>query len=389
MHCSWEIFGVGLANATPSHGCASRVITRRNLMQVLFEALEAESQSRLLPNKKVSSVQETREGVVVKCVDGTSYEGTLVIGADGAYSAVRKHMGSIHGQQNESDNQAVAEQQQGDEELPYVTTYRCYWMRFPLLPGITPGDMTESHGLQATTQYFANGDSAVVAVYERLPQPTRRPRRRYSDDDETDFVAKWGHLPLNDNPNYQNREGLSVLTLEHAYAHKIQSGFINLEEGVVANWSCGGRAVLVGDAVHKFTPSTGAGCNNGIIDVVVLVNKLQKIFSTAAGATTNGNMVTNIIPADELAVAFREYQEVRSDVVALACSLSARATNNATWNSFWAKFMDVYVLSKDVVVQIFLWWAAGKTVRTPVFDFIKGEENIVGKYPWIFKIPRL
>lgn len=373
-----------IANTTHSHGCASRVITRRDLMQILFDALPVEASSKLLPNKKVSSLHRTEEGVVVKCTDGTSYEGALVIGADGAYSAVRKHMATMGGQQD-------AQGQEGnDEDLPYLTTYRCFWMRFPRLPGIAPGDMTESHGPQATTQYFASEDSAVVAVYERLPQPTRRPPRRYSDKDEAAFVARWGHLPLADNPSYRNAEGIRVLTLGEAYAHRIQTGFINLEEGVVADWSRGGRAVLVGDAAHKFTPSTGAGCNNGIVDVVVLVNKLHKILATAAAVGNSSGSVKNnasVVPEDELAAAFREYQEARFDTVTLGCGLSGRATGTASWATPWAKFMDLYVLSVDLVLRYFLRWAAAKTALTPVFDFIEGEDTVVGKYPWVHKIP--
>ena len=358
-----------------NHGCASRVITRRSLMQVLFDALPAEAQSKLLPNKKMLSLEKTEGGVVVKCTDGSSYEGTIVIGADGAYSSVRKHMATMD---SEKDTPAGQQQQDG-KELPYLTTYRCFWMRFPRLPGITPGDMTESHGPEATTQYFANEDSAVVAVYERLSEPTRTPPRRYSDEDEAAFVAKWGHLPLNENPNHQNREGLNVLTLGEAYTHQIQTGFINLEEGVVADWSRGGRAVLVGDAAHKFTPSTGAGCNNGIVDVVVLVNKLHKIFSKASTSAD--------VAEDELATAFREYQDARFDVVTLGCSLSSRATNNASWGTPFAKFMDLYVLSTDFILRLFLSWTARKTALTPVFDFIEGEDKVVGKYPWLHKIP--
>lgn len=370
-------------------------------MQVLFDALPGEAKSKLLPNKKVSSLHKTEDGVVVKCTDGTSYEGALVIGADGAYSAVRKHMATMEDDGQQDDAQAQDADNYNDKEPAYLTTYRCFWMRFPRLPGIAPGDMTESHGPGATTQYFASEDSAVVAVYERLPQPTRRPPRRYTDADEAAFVARWGHLPLDANPHHRNAEGVRVLTLGEAYAHRVQTGFINLEEGVVADWSRGGRAVLVGDAAHKFTPSTGAGCNNGIVDVVVLVNKLHKIFATATAAADVGssssssvtNNVTNnakanvIIPEAELAAAFREYQEARFDTVTFGCGLSSRATGNASWATPWAKFLDLYVLSIDLVLRFLVHLAAGKTVRTPVFDFIEGEDTVVGKYPWVHKIP--
>ncbi|KAK8095207.1 uncharacterized protein PG998_014431 [Apiospora kogelbergensis] len=358
------------------HGCASRVISRKNLMQILLDGLPAESQSKLLPNKKISGLLETEDGVVVQCTDGTSYEGTMVIGADGAYSAVRKHMSAI-------DSQQGTQEPADKEELPYLTTYRCFWMRFRRLPGIEPGDMTESHGPQATTQYFAAEDTAVVAVYERLPEPTRRPPRHYSEADEAAFVARWGHLPLNNNTkNDDDPEGgaTALLTLGQAYAHATQTGFINLEEGVVADWSRGGRAVLVGDAAHKFTPSTGAGCNNGIIDVVVLVNKLHKIFALASA----GGVVAS---RDDLAAAFREYQDARFDTVTLGCGLSGRATANASWAIPWAKFTDIWIFSSNIVMSLFLRWAAGKTASTPVFDFIEGEEKVVGKYPWVHAIP--
>ncbi|KAK8012134.1 hypothetical protein PG989_000394 [Apiospora arundinis] len=367
-----------------NHGYASRIISRQNLMQILLDSLPAEAQSKLLLDKKVSGIRKTKDGVVVECTDGTLYEGSLVIGSDGAYSSVRKYMRTMDDEpdaQEPSSPTAEQEEAEDKELLPYLTTYRCFWMRFPRLPGIMPGDVTEAHGPQATTQYFANEDTAIVAVYERLPQPTRRPPRRYSDADEAALVARWGHLPLHD--NHSHTRG-AILTLAEAYVHATQTGFINLEEGVAADWSRAGRAVLVGDAAHKFTPSTGAGCNNGIIDVVVLVNKLNKIFASAA-ATTSGSVA---VPKDELATAFREYQDARFNVVTLGCSLSGRATANASWATPWDKLLDLYVLSWNTVVKLFLGWAAKKTVLTPVFDFIAGEDKVVGNYPWVHAMPK-
>ncbi|KAK6857527.1 hypothetical protein PG995_006354 [Apiospora arundinis] len=364
----------------PSHGYASRIISRQNLMQILLDSLPAEAQSKLLLDKKVSGIRKTKDGVVVECTDGTLYEGSLRRCLQ--FSAeVHEDYGRRAGCARAKLPTAEQEEAEDKELLPYLTTYRCFWMRFPRLPGIMPGDVTEAHGPQATTQYFANEDTAIVAVYERLPQPTRRPPRRYSDADEAALVARWGHLPLHD--NHSHTRG-AILTLAEAYVHATQTGFINLEEGVAADWSRAGRAVLVGDAAHKFTPSTGAGCNNGIIDVVVLVNKLNKIFASAA-ATTSGSVA---VPKDELATAFREYQDARFNVVTLGCSLSGRATANASWATPWDKLLDLYVLSWNTVVKLFLGWAAKKTVLTPVFDFIAGEDKVVGNYPWVHAMPK-
>lgn len=333
-------------------------------MQTLWDALPTETQSKLHASKRVSDIRTTETGVVVQCTDGSSYEGSMVIGADGAHSVVRKHMRTMAlASEDQPHSPAVA---QNDEVESFLTSFRCFWMRFPVLPGITPGDASESHGPVATTQFFAGEETAVVGVYEKLEKPTREPPRRYTAEDEEAFVAKWSHLPL--------VEGGSI-TLGDAHAVKLQSGLVNLEEGVVERWSYGGRIVLVGDAAHKFTPSTGAGCNNGIIDVVVLANKLHQVFGS--GEPSSG----------DLDAAFFEYQRRREGTVAANCRLSGNATAMATWSSFLFKFLDLYVFSSTWVQQFFVNRNADAIARSPVFSYIAGQEELQGRVPWKHPIP--
>ena len=345
----------------PSHGSYPRVFSRHDLLQVLWECLPAESQSKIHAGKKVSDIKTTENGVVVSCKDGTSYEGCMVIGADGAYSVVRKHMRLMA----LKDQQRVKVPSVVDEEWPFLISYRCFWVRFPVLPDIYEGDANETHGPDVTIQFFVGQDSAIMGVYEKLDKATREPRR-YTPDDELDFVKKWGHLPLNKG---------GQLTLGQAWDQKMQSGLVNLEEGVVKNWSWGGRMVLVGDAAHKFTPSTGAGCNNGIIDIVVLANQLNNAFSSGVPST------------NRLSAAFKEYQDARYDIVATGCEISNKTTAMATWSSAINRFLDVHVFSSRRIQKFFINLGVGDTAKTPVFEYIEGEEEIVGKVPWVHAIP--
>ena len=40
--------------------------------------------------KKVTSLEQNKEGVMIRCADGTTYHGDILVGADGAYSGVRQ-----------------------------------------------------------------------------------------------------------------------------------------------------------------------------------------------------------------------------------------------------------------------------------------------------------
>lgn len=45
--------------------------------------------NRIHYNKKVTSVEQTETHALIRCADGQTHEGDILIGADGAYSAVR------------------------------------------------------------------------------------------------------------------------------------------------------------------------------------------------------------------------------------------------------------------------------------------------------------
>ncbi|KAH8645770.1 hypothetical protein BX600DRAFT_421339 [Xylariales sp. PMI_506] len=345
-------------------GAAPRVISRHDLTHVIHEALSSETKSKLIPNKKVANIASVEDGVVVTCTDGTSYEGSIVIGADGAHSMVRDHMRRLA---MEAASPAV------NAEKPFLTTYRCFWLRFPTPPCLTPGISSETHGPLATVQLFAGEETTVTGVYERLAEPTRD-SPRYTEADQDALVARWAHLPLT--------EG-GALTLGEAYRSKLSAGLVSLEEGVVDHWSWGGRVVLVGDAAHKFTPSTGAGCNNGIVDVVALANELHAAFIEAAAAASSSSSATAAVPTrDQVAAAFEAYQRERYGPVVEGCERAGQMTAMATWHTGTLWFLDRWVMGFHAVQRYFSDKGAAKVARTPVFNYFAGEERLAGAVPW-------
>jgi 2-polyprenyl-6-methoxyphenol hydroxylase-like FAD-dependent oxidoreductase len=199
-----------------------------------------------------------------------------------------------------------------------------------------------------------------MGLYERLPSPTRE-RVRYTPEDEAEVVQRWAHLPISPG-----------LTVGEAYAARTQAGLAELEEGVVDEWS-GERTVLVGDAAHKFTPSTGAGWNTGMEDVVVLVNELVRKMKVAGGW----------MGIAELREVGRVYQEARFGPVVGDCELAGRMTRLATWGSGVARFVDRWVMGSPKVQRFLIDKGAQAVSRTPVLEFAEGGKMEGGRVPWV------
>lgn len=68
------------------------------LLQVLYDNLK--QKNRVIPEKRVSSIELIDGGVLVHTKDGSVYEGDIVVGADGIHSTVRQEMWRIGHQQS-------------------------------------------------------------------------------------------------------------------------------------------------------------------------------------------------------------------------------------------------------------------------------------------------
>ena len=242
-------------------------------------------------------------------------------------------------------------------EHPYLTTYQALWIRFPIDHRITPGLTCETHGRGGSTQFFAGNESAVLGLYQPLEKPTRD-RQRYTPADEASLVQRWDNLPIIPD---------GKLTLGEAYRSKIESGMISLEEGVCDHWSWAGRIALAGDAAHKFTPSTGEGCNTGIIDILTIMDEMYHTFYDARRASGDPHAVPS---RAEIAKTFQKYQQIRIVTAQTGCDRSGRATASSMWTTTMDKFMDCHVISYPSMQRYLASEGIKKSVGPQRFAFL-------------------
>ncbi|KAG0014517.1 hypothetical protein BGZ82_001735 [Podila clonocystis] len=89
MDCNWGATELLVYPPPPSLGYPHSIVARPDLYELLWRHVPKEC---VFLDKKVINFEDDAEGVLLRCEDGTSYQGDILIGADGAYSAVRSHL---------------------------------------------------------------------------------------------------------------------------------------------------------------------------------------------------------------------------------------------------------------------------------------------------------
>ncbi|TGO44204.1 hypothetical protein BOTNAR_0897g00010 [Botryotinia narcissicola] len=342
-----------------NHGSPPRVFHRAELLQAINDGLKPEDKSRELTNKKVTSIESDEVGVRILCADGSTYEGSIVIGADGVHSQTRQLMRSLTLKTSPEDTV--------NDEEPFTTEYRIMWCTFPKPESSETGLGSSSDGSNASVQYLTSKDRAWIFIYEHLENSTKK-RAWYSQEDVEAFAAKHAEMPINDH-----------LKVKDVFAKKYHAGMANLEEGIIKHWSWG-RIVLTGDAAHKFTPNHGQGLNNGIQDAVALVNELHRSIDSV-GASSQPSK-------EELGIAFQRYQSTRTEYVKTDYDASATVTRMSAWPNFWYGLLDRHIIPLipgfDDMIMNYL--AAPHIAEGKILDFVRSEEVFKGKVPWVYPI---
>ncbi|KAG0260764.1 hypothetical protein DFQ27_003335 [Actinomortierella ambigua] len=247
-----------------------QIIDRPALYELLVRLVPT---GKILYGKKVLSIEQDDDRATICTSDGMKHHGDVIVGADGAYSAVRQALYKILSENNELPKE-------DDTSPPYNTTCVVGVTR-PLAPEILDINDDECR--------------CVSILYDNLPYMslgfTAKGGRcewmvcQYSDDyktrdDEDRFRnSEWGPEAsqtmcdaVRDLPSPFGKGQTLGSLIDNTDREGISK--VMLEEKLYKTWHHG-RTVLLGDACHKFFPAAGQGAVTAMLDAVALANVLE------------------------------------------------------------------------------------------------------------------
>ncbi|KAK3835606.1 MAG: hypothetical protein J3R72DRAFT_494074 [Linnemannia gamsii] len=260
---------------TKLFGADSYIIARPELYDLMLRQVPKECISM---GKKIISTVQDSNGVRIQCSDGSEYKGDILVGADGAYSAIRQN---LYAELKEAKKLPASDAL----PLPYSTV--C------LVGQTRPLDTTEFPDWSTFTTVQKTVCWAVVLYLDA----------ESCKDNDASNNSEWGpeaaaamceqvkSFPVVSGGDMKMTVGDLINWTPKELIAKVM-----LEEKVFETWSSG-RTVLVGDACHKFNPTGGAGAVNAMHDAVSLANYI--------------NALPHHPSVDEITKVFNAYREER------------------------------------------------------------------------------
>ncbi|KAI9237903.1 MAG: hypothetical protein BYD32DRAFT_415218 [Podila humilis] len=282
-----KIFSTGLSTIKELLGYDYLVFPRPVLYDLLLAKVPKE---KLAFKKKVLAIEQTDDGVTIHCSDKTSYEGHILVGADGAYSAVRQCLYKDLAQKNKLPASDATQMNVNFTTMVGTTD--------PLDPNIFPG-----LGGDSATQSFVYGKNSsytwctfTVAENRICWHIMKQLDSRAADEESfrnSEWMSEANDAMIHDAYDFKTPHGTIGSLIEQTPKDLMSKVF--LEDKLFETWY-NGRVVLIGDACHKMLPGAGQGAVNALQDAVILANCLYDLES---------------YDTKSIAEAFKDYHEQR------------------------------------------------------------------------------
>ncbi|KAG0209570.1 hypothetical protein BGX33_005465 [Mortierella sp. NVP41] len=264
-------------------GYKGYIVARPQLYNLLLKQIPAH---KIHFNKRILTISEKEDKVHIHAADSTIYKGDILVGADGAYSAVRQRLYEAllkEGKLPKADQ----------EELPFSCiclvgqTKPLDLDEFPHLkdtksPFITTlgKDKPFSWVLFSTTQ-----KTICWMVLHHLDKTTSKSaqEQRFRNSENSEWGPYAAQAMCEETREFPISIGTGNMTLGDIYDRtpKELISKVMLEEKIFKTWHSG-RTVLLGDACHKLHPAGGQGAMTAMHDAVALANLIYALPSNSA-----------------------------------------------------------------------------------------------------------
>ncbi|KAF9198516.1 hypothetical protein BGZ49_000642 [Haplosporangium sp. Z 27] len=267
------------------YGYEGTLITRPTLYQILLSKIPKE---KLIWGKRMIGFKQDEHSVEIECQDNlanasedikVTYKGDILIGADGAYSSVRRNL-----YQSMQDDDGITLPKDDlaplhfDSHCVIGTTEVLSEEEYPVLKEKS-GDFFVIIGQERAIQVyiFTLADNRIgVHICGHMDKPEVHNEKDFQFNDWKPVAAdELCEMVRHYKCPYGGTVGDILDRIPKERLSKVM-----LEDKYFSTWYHK-RTVLIGDACHKHLPFGGQGANQAILDSVHLVNQLYGIPSNS------------------------------------------------------------------------------------------------------------
>ncbi|KAG0234132.1 hypothetical protein BGW42_006872 [Actinomortierella wolfii] len=264
-----------LSSNKKKYGYSSLIFPRPELLKLMVSKIPRE---KIYWGKKIVRTTQDTNSVRVFCLDGTSYESDILVGADGAYSAVRQSL------YKNLLKKGVA--LKPSDLAPLNFQMHCNVgvatnldpEKYPILRSPT----AELHAILGDTHPYTIWVSVMKnnSISWTLGGNFTAPA--------TKADLEWEHRQPQGVPQTVRDVKLTIGGTLGDLIDKTKTELtsaVNLEDKLYECWY-DGRTILVGDSVHKLVPWGGQGATQAMLDAIDLANVLHELPNNSPAAIT-------------------------------------------------------------------------------------------------------
>ncbi|KAJ3498607.1 hypothetical protein NLG97_g983 [Lecanicillium saksenae] len=279
--------------------------------------------TKMLVQKEVINVQLTDSSATVRCADGSTYTGDLVVGCDGVNSKA-----SIRNEMWRLARDVSPKWFPETDQTKMTADFNCLFGISDPVDGLAEGEVDTVFDKGRSSLVITGKGGRVYWFYHEKLDKTyfagSNDFPRYSEDDATKFVLRNAHRHVNES-----------VTLRQLWQVCVSYSLVPLEEALFEKWSWR-RIATVGDSAHKMTPNHGQAGNNAVESAAALANQLKRLHKIGVCTT------------ETIESALEEWQKKRQNRINATVTEAAAVARMQALDSRFAHVIMNYVVPNAI-----------------------------------------